>query len=79
MKFTFKGQFVVAEAESVSENITLMSIGEKKDKIVHRKHKKHNFTKVCDVCGRSCKGLRGLMVHKALSHRKKALLDQGGF
>jgi hypothetical protein len=30
---------------------------------VHKKHKKHNFMKVCEACGRKCKGNIGLALH----------------
>lgn len=31
-------------------------------------HKKHNFKKACDVCGRVCRGNIGLGIHKAKKH-----------
>jgi hypothetical protein len=39
-------------------------------KVTHKKHKKHVFTKTCDLCGRKCKGSIGLSLH-ACPEKKK--------
>ena len=39
-----------------------------------RKHKKHNFIKVCPKCGKECKGIGGLGTHMGHKHHKKELL-----
>lgn len=46
-----------------------VKVGERKQK----KHKKHNHKKVCDRCGKVCKGKMGLGVHMAMAHGVKGI------
>lgn len=54
MKYTFNGVFIVAEAENHHDNEVLMNVVKLRDlapsstETKRRKHKKHNFRKVCE-------------------------------
>ena len=39
-----------------------------------RKHKKHNFTKICPACGKGFKGLAGVNIHIGRFHNRKGYL-----
>lgn len=70
MKYTVTGNYMVATAESKADNEKIVSMMTPESTITHRKHKKHAFSKTCAVCGRVCKGLRGLGVHSAYHKRE---------
>lgn len=81
MKISFRGLLAVAEAENVEESVMLLRIAKGNagggTRRVHKKHRKHNFKKICDykytdgsICGKECKGLKGLGVHKATHNRE---------
>lgn len=42
----------------------------------HRKHKRHLHEKICDRCGKSCKGLQGLGTHKAKCNKSEVVVSQ---
>lgn len=68
MKFNFKDKFVTVEAETMEDNATLIALmftQASVEKKAHKKHKKHNFMRECETCGKKFKGLQGLGVHKA--------------
>ena len=71
MKIIFKDGSVCAIAQSLEDITTLTSLA----RTPIRKHKRHQHTKVCDLCGRKCKGLNGLGIHKAKC-RKDILTHQ---
>ena len=74
MKLYFKNYLLVVEAENITETVELFDKVARKDVRTEVKekrvkpHKKHQFKKSCDVCGKMCKGIQGVGIHKATVH-----------
>lgn len=65
MKIKITNGRVIAEAENMNDIQVLLGMGKGK----HKKHRKHNFKKVCEVCGKVCRGKKGLGIHMAKRHK----------
>lgn len=70
MKYIITGKNITATAETMAENIQLLSLAEPTPKVPTpvKTRKKPVHAKECPVCNRLCKGLKGLSVHKATAH-----------
>lgn len=64
MKLFSKDGIVTVQAETIEDVKTLFALGESTGR-KHKPHKKHAFMKECPGCGKQCKGLRGLGIHRA--------------
>jgi len=73
MKVTITNGVVTATSESKLEALQLVSLSFESKTLAPetkvRKHKKHNFVKKCDRCGKGYKGNIGLGIHKAKCHK----------
>ena len=74
MKIFTKDGVVQATAESMEDIAILLSFTQVKK--VRKVHKRHAFSKQCDICGRTCKGLVGLRVHQAKCKKMMKLKEQ---
>jgi hypothetical protein len=67
MKFNLTKGNVTLTSETQEEALQLFSLVTKtvEPRKYVRKHKKHNFIKQCEFCGKGFKGKLGLGIHKA--------------
>lgn len=75
MKFNLTKGIVTLTSETQEEALALFSIATKSEKKVvteEKPRKRHVHTKICDLCGATCKGAQGLGVHKRFAHQIKS-------
>lgn len=70
MKITMQQGVLTAQAETIADMKALFSLGTlngtvEREKRHYKKHKKHQFTKVCGGCSKECKGNMGMAIHIA--------------
>ena len=76
MKFNLTKGNVTLTSETQAEALQLFGIavkttdafGEVERVQIHKPHKKHDFLKKCDICGKGFKGNRSFGLHKAKAH-----------
>lgn len=64
---------IVATAENEEESVALIHLAHQQPKTVtfesfKKKHKRHVFTKKCEICGKGFTGNKGLGIHKSMTH-----------
>lgn len=69
--YTQEGR-VIAEAETLTDIATLQGLATRK----HKEHKKHQFPKSCELCGKVCKGFGGLGIHMAKCRKNQDEVDE---
>ena len=78
MKFTFNGRYIVAQAESVEDNLQLIALEWREAGMPEPKrvHKRHQHKKECPDCHRKFKGKRALGAHRRWRHREVPKLPE---
>lgn len=74
MKFNLNKGVVTLASETEAEALELFRIAVKTTDVFapqikkHKPHKKHEFLKRCEICGKGWKGIRSLGLHKYKAH-----------
>lgn len=74
MKFNLNKGTVTLISETESEALELFRLAVKTTDVFapqlkkHKPHKKHEFLKRCDVCGKGFKGNKSIALHKSKAH-----------
>ncbi len=75
MKIQVIGERVILSSDTIAEAHKLFNIylgkDEVKNEVTRKPHKKHNFIKQCDICGKGFKGLQGLGIHRVTHKRNQ--------